>query len=120
MSSALYSAACGSSVLVLQLLSAVKVALMVLLVNHACNSRLVVAYTEQMGLRIPKQLAQTKHRGWAAVSSEEVFREVVQVWSTVQICSVINLPNNYITPTAIKAGMMADQGPLSCACIRTP
>eukprot|EP00951_Prasinocladus_malaysianus_P013648 scaffold103499_cov28-Prasinocladus_malaysianus.AAC.2 len=79
MSSALYSAdECGHSMLVLQILATVKVSLMVTVINLTCNARLATASSEQLGLTMSDKLARAMHRGWAAASSEEVFREVVQ------------------------------------------
>eukprot|EP00951_Prasinocladus_malaysianus_P001131 scaffold7909_cov36-Prasinocladus_malaysianus.AAC.1 len=100
MSSALYSSQCGDSMLAVQVLSIIKVASMVALVTHTCNPRLVLAGSEQLGFSLPKGLAQAKNRGWAAASSEEVFRELVQVTRQSQLQLILFLALGIMVPTA--------------------
>lgn len=93
MSSELYAEACGNSMLILQVVATVKVVLMIGLVNHVCNPRLLAAYCWQLGLKPPPgELSMARLRGWAAASSKEVFEEVVRVNTTLAVFLTLVLP----------------------------
>ena len=87
MSSMLYDETCGNSMLVLQIVNIVKVALMVSLVQYCALPRNAVAYA-YAGLKLPlgNDLKQVATRGWAAASSAEVFQEIVRVREHLLSC----------------------------------
>ena len=80
MSSMLYDETCGNSLLILQIVSIVKVTLVMSLVQYCTLPRFALAYT-YAGLKFPlgNELKQVPTRGWAAASSAEVFQEIVRV-----------------------------------------
>eukprot|EP00873_Tetraselmis_striata_P019033 jgi/Tetstr1/439297/TSEL_027738.t1 len=114
MSSNLYAEACGNSMAVLQAIAAVKVALMIVVVNHICSPRLAAACSWQLGFIPPAgEIGLARMRGWAAASSKEVFDEVVRVTRESQLQLIVFLALAVAAPSAsfIAADLAAARSP---------